>query len=675
VTVDRARRRAEARLAARRRRRRRRIGAGLLAAGAGGAVVVVFALNAGGGGPPAGGQRSVDDTGADPRPVATFAPQRLPTPISGEAIAPAGGHLLVIGGLNAADASSRQVLRLYRTGPGAGVGGTLRAPVHDAAAATVGGRTLVFGGGSSASTSAIEALSAAKSGGAIKAAPAGRLPAPRSDLASAVVGRRAIVLGGYDGSRLAHDVVATSSGRSLHTVSRLRLPVRYPAVAAIGSTVYVLGGETASGSPTAVIQRIDPASGRSRVVARLPAPTAHASAVAMGGDVYVLGGTARGAASDRIVSFDPETFNARVVGRLPIAVTNAAAGTIGHTGYLVGGIGAGGKPLASVIAVRLGSAARQRPTAPASSSTRPFPGRLLIADRGNNRLLLVNPGKQVLWRYPSRARPAPPGGFYFPDDAFFTHHGHGIISNQEQNETIVQLAFPSGKVTWSYGHPHAPGSAAGYLHEPDDAYLLRDGTVTVADAQNCRLLWIAPDHHVRAQVGGPSGCVHDPPRTLASPNGDTPLANGNVLVSEVSGSWVDELTPSGRLVWSVQLPIAYPSDPQPLGAGRYLVADYSRPGGVYEFDRHGRILWSYHPASGPGMLDHPSLAVRLPNGLIAANDDYRDRVVVIDPRTERIVWQYGRTNQPGTGRNRLNTPDGLDLLARGGSAPLHPSTG
>ena len=111
-------------------------------------------------------------------------------------------------------------------------------------------------------------------------------------------------------------------------------------------------------------------------------------------------------------------------------------------------------------------------TSPTAGPARPFSGRLLIADRGNNRLLVVNAEKKVLWRFPSRAHPAPPGGFYFPDDAFFTHGGTGIISNEEQNERIVQLAFPSGKLLWSYGHPGIAGSEPGYLHEPDDAYLL-----------------------------------------------------------------------------------------------------------------------------------------------------------------------------------------------------------
>jgi hypothetical protein len=78
--------------------------------------------------------------------------------------------------------------------------------------------------------------------------------------------------------------------------------------------------------------------------------------------------------------------------------------------------------------------------------------------------------------------------------------------------------------------------------------------------------------------------------------------------------------------------------------------------------RSGKVLWEYGPAVGAGALDHPSLALRLPNGLIVVNDDYNDRVVVIGPNKNRIVWQYGRTDGPGRGKNRLNTPDGMDFL-------------
>ena len=65
----------------------------------------------------------------------------------------------------------------------------------------------------------------------------------------------------------------------------------------------------------------------------------------------------------------------------------------------------------------------------------------------------------------------------------------------------------------------------------------------------------------------------------------------------------------------------------------------------------------------------------LPHGLIGVNDDYRHRVVLIDPRRKRIVWQYGHTGRPGRRRGYLRIPDGFDLLGPGGTFPTHPFTG
>jgi hypothetical protein len=300
---------------------------------------------------------------------------------------------------------------------------------------------------------------------------------------------------------------------------------------------------------------------------------------------------------------------------------------------------------------------------------------MLIADRGNDRLIVVDAAKHVSWTYPSATAAAPPGGFYFPDDAFFVDHGRSIVSNEEENHTIVRIAYPSGALVWSYGHPHVAGRAPGYLDQPDDAFLLPDGRTTVADAKNCRVLFIGADGRPLSQIGTTGRCVHDPPRALGYPNGDTPLADGNVLISEINGSWVSEYTRDGRIVWTVHLPVVYPSDPQQLGPDLYLIADYTRPGGIVEFTREGRIVWQYRPAAGPGMLDHPSLAERLPNGLIGVNDDYRHRVILLDPATGAIVWQYGQTDVRGTGPDQLAIPDGFDLLLPDTTTPTHPATG
>ena len=302
-----------------------------------------------------------------------------------------------------------------------------------------------------------------------------------------------------------------------------------------------------------------------------------------------------------------------------------------------------------------------RAAAPAVRPPAPIPGYLLIADRGNDRMLLVDGRKHILWRYPGGGRLEMP--FVFGDDTFFGPRHDRIISNQEDQNTIQIVSFPGKHVLWRYGHVNVKGGAPGYLNTPDDAYLLPNDLVSVADAYNCRVIFISPAHRIVRQYGTTGVCRHDPPRYLGSVNGATPLSNGDTLVSEINGSWIDDIARAGKLRWAVQAPVSYPSDPQLIAPNRILLADYSHPGAAIIMTRTGKVLWRYAPTGGPGELDHPSLALRVAPGLIAVNDDYRHRVVLISIREHRIVWQYGHTDVSGRGPGLLNTPDGLDLLA------------
>ena len=300
----------------------------------------------------------------------------------------------------------------------------------------------------------------------------------------------------------------------------------------------------------------------------------------------------------------------------------------------------------------------------------PVPGALLIADRGNDRMLLVDSQHRILWHFPNAHDLAKGVHLYFDDDTFVEPGGKAIVSNEEEAHTIVSVNIKTHARVHLYGTPGVRGRGPNELNTPDDAYVLPNGTLTVADAYNCRVLFIR-SHRIVRQYGTTGVCRHDPPRYLGAVNGDTPLPDGGVLVSEINGSWIDDISASGKLRWAVQAPVSYPSDPQPLPGGRILLADYSRPGAALIIDRHGKVLWRYAPQSGAAALDHPSLAMMLPNGNIAVNDDYKDRVVVIDPRTNRIVWQYGHAGLPGRGADQLNTPDGLDFVPLGaGNVPV-----
>jgi hypothetical protein len=290
-----------------------------------------------------------------------------------------------------------------------------------------------------------------------------------------------------------------------------------------------------------------------------------------------------------------------------------------------------------------------------------LPGYLLVADRGNNRIVIVDPEHHVVFHFPTAADLAAGRHLYFDDDVFVEPGGQWLISNEEEDHAIVQIGIADHSMKLLFGHPGQVGSDSTHLNFPDDAYELTDGSFTVADAYNCRILFVRAGAIVH-EYGHSGDCHHDPPNAFGPVNGDTPMPGGGVLVSEIPGSWIDGISASGRLEFAFHAPVAYPSDPQPLPGGRILLADYSSPGHVLILNHAGRVLWKYGPSWGYGRLDHPSLAAALPNGDIVVNDDYRDRVVVIDPRLGRIVWQYGHTDIPGTAPGYLNTPDGMDFI-------------
>jgi len=292
----------------------------------------------------------------------------------------------------------------------------------------------------------------------------------------------------------------------------------------------------------------------------------------------------------------------------------------------------------------------------------PLPGYLMIADRDNNRIIIVSPSHRIVWGFPSPGALAPGQQFAGPDDAFITGDGRFITTNEEFSDTIAVLTLQRHpKIVWQYGHQDVQGSGPGYLAHPDDAYMVHGDQIQVADIINCRVLWLNQRRRIVHAVGSAGDCAHDPPHALLAPNGDTPLPDGGVLVTEIGG-YVDRFSASGKLDWSIKTPTGYPSDAQLLPDGNVLVAGFNQPGRIDIITPSGHIVWTYGPSSGPGSLDEPSLAVQLPNGMIAANDDWNHRVVVIDPKLERIVWQYGHDHLAGSGPGYLNKPDGLDLV-------------
>lgn len=346
----------------------------------------------------------------------------------------------------------------------------------------------------------------------------------------------------------------------------------------------------------------------------------------------------------------------------------------------------GGRAATSATTARASAARHARPTSPTTAPPAPgpnlapgsdpsvLPGPVLIADRSNNRLIEVSPTGSILWEFPRPGDLAPGQTFKVPDDAFFTPDGKQILVTEEDNFVISLVDVASHRIVWRYGTPGVHGSGPDHLWNPDDAIMTPSGNIITADIKNCRILVLRPPSHAPVGVIGGPPCQHTPPAHWGSPNGAFPMTNGHFLVTEINGSWVDELGAGGQLGFVTNPPgVVYPSDTNQVGPNNFLTVDYSSPGQIVEFDSSGHVLWRYKP-SPPNAMDHPSLALPLPNGDVLCNDDYNNRVIVVDPRTNRVVWQYGHTGVTGTGPGYLYQPDGVDLAPPRSLVESHAST-
>lgn len=347
-------------------------------------------------------------------------------------------------------------------------------------------------------------------------------------------------------------------------------------------------------------------------------------------------------------------------------VAAASISTSGSEGSVAPDSSVGGpEPSGLVLAPSVG--ASDPPTATPIPATGPFPGGILIADRGNARILVVSNAGRIVWQFP-RAGSLPAGWTSVnADDAFMAPDGKSIVANDESHQTIVRIDVATRHVIWTYGHYGRMGAAAGYLHTPDDAYPLANGDIVVADIENCRILEIAPSKSIVRQWGRTGVCSNSLRGAFNRPNGDTPLPDGGVLITEIGGSRVVRLAADGHMLFNIHVPVAYPSDAQLDAQGNVVVADFSSIGQVVAVNpKTGKVVWRWRYTSGVRRLNHPSLATPLADGTVSVNDDFRNRLIVIDPRRGRIVWQFGRTDVAGRGAHFLRDPDGHQPLPASG---------
>jgi hypothetical protein len=336
-----------------------------------------------------------------------------------------------------------------------------------------------------------------------------------------------------------------------------------------------------------------------------------------------------------------------LVGGLAVVIVIIVLLTSGGSSPPTSTTSSGGNPLAAV-----GSGAGHLLT---GSSTSALPGNILVADRNNDRVLSISPQGRIVWDVRLTG----------PSDAFLSPTARSITVTQPGAFVVLQLAVADRKAFYRYGRSGVPGSADDRLHDPETAQELSDGKLVIADKANCRVLYISPPStRPSSKLGTPGSCVHDPPTSLAYPDSVFPaLSGGGIVVTELDPGWVDVLSATNSVVSAVQPSgLGAPDDANEYAPGKLIATSHTQPGVIEEFETTGRVLWRYDFTSGDGELDRPSLAEVLPDGDVLVCDSGNDRIVVIDPQTDTIIWQYGHTGRPGASPGYLHTPDSAVLV-------------
>lgn len=272
---------------------------------------------------------------------------------------------------------------------------------------------------------------------------------------------------------------------------------------------------------------------------------------------------------------------------------------------------------------------------PATASGVPFTGHLLISDVGNKRIVEIAANGEMTWSFPA---PGDTASLTLGpwDDAHYAPDGVTILANSAATSTVIAIDVPTRAVRWLAGTPGKPGRGTNAFSSPDDAVMALDGTTYFADILNCRVVQLSSEGKMLRAIGD-GRCVHDPPRSLASPNGAYPTADGDIVVTEITGSWISRLAPDGTVRWSVRSALAYPSDAMAEPDGSVLVADYVSPGQVVRIRSDGTILWRYDAAKG---LHNPSSSVPTSSNRVAISDDFANRILIVDPTTNEIVKEF-----------------------------------
>jgi hypothetical protein len=192
----------------------------------------------------------------------------------------------------------------------------------------------------------------------------------------------------------------------------------------------------------------------------------------------------------------------------------------------------------------------------------------------DNRVILVNRHGQIVWQYGQDGGVAGSGKnqLNVPVHAVFLssfpgHAGFHVMITDQSNERVI-VVNRQKQIVWQYGTTGTMGSGPNQLNNPNSAELLENGHVLIADENNNRAIEVTTDAlQVVATftAGGTANGVAFASR----------LSDGNTLLTDSNNSRIVEVDGDDKIVseYFTNVPGSNPGGPFPTRAVRLRNGD------------------------------------------------------------------------------------------------------
>jgi N-acetylneuraminic acid mutarotase len=164
------------------------------------------------------------------------------------------------------------------------------------------------------------------------------MPTARAEVAAAVIDRKIYVVGGFTANGQNSDVVEVYDALADTWSSVEPMPERldHAMAAAANGKLYVMGGWRVFGEQASdAVHEYNPATAEWRTVASMPFPRAAGAAASDGSTIYVVGGI--GPEQEALFAYDPQSDEWRIGARMAAPREHLAAAFAGGKVYAIGG--------------------------------------------------------------------------------------------------------------------------------------------------------------------------------------------------------------------------------------------------------------------------------------------------------------------------------------------------